>query len=323
VEGIETGIADRDNDGAVSVDELHEYARSKVQEVAPSMKPEIYAVKEGFKIRLAQTPVTDPKLRYRKEVERVASNGEISNIGRTTLEVRRNALGLSLESAAVVEIEVLAPQREYRQKLQHYRQTFDEATQREFPLGEHTQNELKLLQQILNLKDKDIAAIEERIVQRARASQLGAPSDPSTFPLASTKSSGKSWLLPGLGITAIAIGSAVTYPSAQKELILMFQPVSAIQGQSQQAIQPANVLSKAQALAEKHQLTEAIVEAGKISPSDASYPAAHNLIAAQCLIVKKEYIAANPEIRQNLGESDGEIRHLCLTAEVEISEGGK
>ncbi len=72
VEGIETGAADTDDDGMISVDELHQYAYKKVQEAAPAMKPEIYAVREGFKIKLAKAPVGDPQLVYRKEVERWA-----------------------------------------------------------------------------------------------------------------------------------------------------------------------------------------------------------------------------------------------------------
>ncbi|MBR8835304.1 MAG: caspase family protein [Stigonema ocellatum SAG 48.90 = DSM 106950] len=66
VEGIETGAADKDGDGWISVDELHEYASSKVQEAAPAMTPKFYPVEEGFKIRLAKAPVDDPKLKYRK-----------------------------------------------------------------------------------------------------------------------------------------------------------------------------------------------------------------------------------------------------------------
>jgi uncharacterized caspase-like protein len=58
VEGIETGAADRDRDGMISIDELHEYAREKVQEVKPAMKPELCLVdKEGYKILLAKVPV--------------------------------------------------------------------------------------------------------------------------------------------------------------------------------------------------------------------------------------------------------------------------
>lgn len=71
VEGLKTGIADRDEDGAVSVDELHEYASEKVQETAPGkMKPKIYVVEEGFKILLAKVRVDDPKLKYRQEIGR-------------------------------------------------------------------------------------------------------------------------------------------------------------------------------------------------------------------------------------------------------------
>lgn len=58
VEGIENGKADMDGDGLISVDELHEYTRSKMQEVAPKSKPEIYAFKEGYRIHLSKALVT-------------------------------------------------------------------------------------------------------------------------------------------------------------------------------------------------------------------------------------------------------------------------
>ncbi|NES23086.1 MAG: hypothetical protein F6K41_30245 [Symploca sp. SIO3E6] len=57
VEGIMTGAADLNEDGFISVDELHDYTKKKVQEVAPGrMKPEIYSYKEGYKIHLTKTP---------------------------------------------------------------------------------------------------------------------------------------------------------------------------------------------------------------------------------------------------------------------------
>lgn len=62
-------VSQPENDGSVSVRELHEYARSKVQEAAPAMKPEIYQVREGSEILLAHAPIGDPRLRYRKEAE--------------------------------------------------------------------------------------------------------------------------------------------------------------------------------------------------------------------------------------------------------------
>ncbi|MEM6754284.1 MAG: EAL domain-containing protein [Cyanobacteria bacterium P01_C01_bin.38] len=54
VEGIENGKADQNGDGVISVDELHEYTSSRMREVAPLCKPEIYAFKEGYKIQLAK-----------------------------------------------------------------------------------------------------------------------------------------------------------------------------------------------------------------------------------------------------------------------------
>jgi tetratricopeptide (TPR) repeat protein len=160
VEGIETGAADLDSDGMVSIDELHDYAKGKVQEAAPAMKPEIYAVKEGYKIRLAQAPTEDPKLRYRKEVEHFASHGVISVVGRNTLDALRDEWGVLLEEAKAIEDEVLKPHQEYQKRMQRYEQVLAEATQREHSLSSDTQNELKRLQQVLKLRDEDIDQVK-------------------------------------------------------------------------------------------------------------------------------------------------------------------
>ncbi|WP_152589074.1 caspase, EACC1-associated type [Nostoc sphaeroides] len=163
IEGIETGAADLDSDGAVSVDELHEYAKRKVQKAAPAMQPEIYAVKEGFKILLSKAPIGDPKLKYRKEVEIYANRGEISIIGRRILDALRQKLGLLPEETAAIEAEVLKPYREYQQKLQQYEQALVDAIGREQTLSDYTRNDLRRYQEILGLRDEDIASIETRI----------------------------------------------------------------------------------------------------------------------------------------------------------------
>ncbi|MEH2247992.1 caspase, EACC1-associated type [Nostoc sp.] len=163
IEGIETGAADLDSDGAVSVDELHEYAKRKVQKAAPAMQPEIYAVKEGFKILLSKAPIGDPKLKYRKEVEIYASRGEISIIGRRILDALRLNLKLLPEETATIEAEVLKPYREYQQKLQQYEQALVDAIGREQTLSDYTRNDLRRYQEILGLRDEDIVSIETRI----------------------------------------------------------------------------------------------------------------------------------------------------------------
>jgi hypothetical protein len=164
VEGIETGAADLDEDDVISADELHEYASIKVQRASPAMKPEIYTVKEGYKIILAKVPIGDPKLRYRKEVERYVHHGQISPVGRRILNARWNSLGLSREDAAAIELEVLKPYREYKKKLHEYEQALREAIDHEYPLNDRTRYELQDLQKVLSLRDEDIAPIEMRVL---------------------------------------------------------------------------------------------------------------------------------------------------------------
>ncbi len=163
VEGIEKGAADTDNDGVISVNELHEYACKKVQEAAPAMKPEIYAIKEGYKIQLAKAPIGDPRLEYRKEVERCIRDGQLSRVGRRILNRRQSELSLSPDSAREIENEVLEPYRQRQQNLQEYTEALTEALEDEGTLSHHTREDLKRLQQLLQLRDEDIAPIEARL----------------------------------------------------------------------------------------------------------------------------------------------------------------
>ncbi len=163
IEGIEKGAADSDNDGFITVAELHEYAKRKVQEAKPAMKPEIFAVREGYTIRLAKAPVGDPQLEYRKEVEQRLRNGRVTVVGRKVLTRRQTELGLENGIAAAIEAEVLKPFRELQESLQEYEQTLTEALEEEPVLSDGTLDDLQRLQQILKLRDEDIAAIHNRL----------------------------------------------------------------------------------------------------------------------------------------------------------------
>ncbi len=119
VEGMETGAADLDNDGVVSVDELHEYTSRKVQKVAPEIESLIYWVREDAnKLVLAKAATGDPKLSYRKQVERFAWTGESAE-NRRTLDALRERLNLPPEEASAIEARVLQPDQEYRQESKH------------------------------------------------------------------------------------------------------------------------------------------------------------------------------------------------------------
>lgn len=164
IEGIEKGAADSDNDGFITVAELHEYAKRKVQEAKPAMKPEIFAVREGYTIRLAKAPVGDPQLEYRKEVEQRVRNGCVSVVGRRVLIRRQMELRLNPEVAAAIEEEVLKPFHEFQESLQEYEQTLAEALEEEPILSDWTFKDLKRLQQILKLRDQDVVVIHDRLI---------------------------------------------------------------------------------------------------------------------------------------------------------------
>jgi len=192
VEGIQTGDADQDRDGFIGVNELHDYAKRRVQEIKPEMNPEIYLAKEGYnKILLAQTPSIDPVLRYSQEVQQLAHGWEIrfkertvldqvqdwlnlpprddvqmSSTRRKALDALRHKLRLSQEVASQREAEVLQPYREFHQKIADYKREFAGKIRWGKPLTNSDRRELKDLQRALNLKNETAAYAEREISQR-------------------------------------------------------------------------------------------------------------------------------------------------------------
>jgi hypothetical protein len=169
VEGIETGAADTDNDGNIHVQELHAYAKAKVQAVKPKMTPEIILDKEGFNILLAHAP-KNPEVEYRKLVEQYAQNGELSKLSYLILKPKRKTFGITDEKAEEIESEVLKPFRRRFANLESYKQAFVEEVGQKYPLDEHTRKILKDYQQdILGLRDEDVAPIELEITSAKKA----------------------------------------------------------------------------------------------------------------------------------------------------------
>ena len=183
VEGMETGAADTDGTGTISILELHDYAKEKVQAAKPAMKPEIYSHQEGFHITLTCSPVNDPELEYRREVENLVKSrrGEISAIGRRTLNKLATKWKLSLEVIKRIEAEVLAPYEEHKANLKEYEEVFNEELKQEFPLSEVTREELKNFKQVLGLTDEDVAGIEESILSEKEAERQAQQSQIPTF----------------------------------------------------------------------------------------------------------------------------------------------
>ena len=169
VEGIETGAADTDNDGNIHVQELHAYAKAKVQAVKPKMMPEIILDKEGFNILLANAP-KNAEAEYRKLVEQYAQNGELSKLSYLILKPKRKTFGITDEKAEQIESEVLEPLRRRFANLESYKQAFVEVVEQKYPVDEHTRKILKDYQQdILGLRDEDVAPIELEIASAKKA----------------------------------------------------------------------------------------------------------------------------------------------------------
>ncbi|WP_448573991.1 caspase, EACC1-associated type [Trichothermofontia sp.] len=167
VEGLRTGAADLDNDGAISVDELHRYTKRKVQEAAPAMEPQLISLREGegYRIVLARSPQDDPRLIFRKAVEdAVNSQGKLSVPARRLLARKWQQLGLSQPEAEAIIAEVRQPFLEYTAKLADYRQTLVETLQEELQLCAETMQDLHKYQQELGLRDEDVAAIQRELL---------------------------------------------------------------------------------------------------------------------------------------------------------------
>jgi hypothetical protein len=169
VEGIETGAADTDNDGNIHVQELHAYAKAKVQAVKPNMIPNIILDREGYNIFLAYAP-KNPEAEYRKLVEQYAQNGELNELAFLVLKPIRKTFGLTDEKAEEIETEVLEPFQRMLANLESYKEEFAKAVEQKYPLDEHILKILKDYQQdVLGLRDEDVASIELEIKSAKKA----------------------------------------------------------------------------------------------------------------------------------------------------------
>lgn len=164
VEGLRTGIADRDEDGWISIDELHEFARGKVREVAPAMQPKIYLVEEGHKIVFAKAPV-DSQLSYRKEVERQAQEreGKLSEPVLEGLKEKQHRLGLSDVVTEAIHREVLRPYQEFAGKIKKYQRFFQKEKGERSYVTQQSWKDLQYLQQSLGLTDKNVKHITQGV----------------------------------------------------------------------------------------------------------------------------------------------------------------
>ncbi len=181
VEGIETGIADRDQNGEVSIQELHEYAKGKVQGAKPSQKPEIILDREGYNLVISRAiqQDQDSKLKFRRLVEEyitgtlgveeyLKTQGKFSRLGQLNL-LRQGSRIVGLaepEAQAVIETIQKPYQTHLQRVVEHkklYEEAFQDALEDEYPLSEMARQELAVYRQELDLDAEAVADIEARL----------------------------------------------------------------------------------------------------------------------------------------------------------------
>ena len=141
-EGAETGAADTDCDGLVTVKEWHQYAQRKLHVAIPAQSPQFYAPEAPVNQAMLCVPSEEPAVRYRQFLEKLvqghdreaSSHPETTRYdhidqtefrlltGRNRLNEFRQHLGLSQTEATEIETAVLRPYWEYQQR----KQTFHE-----------------------------------------------------------------------------------------------------------------------------------------------------------------------------------------------------
>ncbi|CAN1209823.1 Serine/threonine kinase [Tumidithrix helvetica PCC 7403] len=166
VEGLKTGAAAKNDNEDISVEDLYEYVRDKVKSTNDNMSPEFYPVKEGHRIVLAKAAQGDPKLKFRKEAEKTASNsnGRISTFAKKSLDLYRIELKIDrLEGDEIVR-EVLRPYVEYAKKLEEYEQDLKDEIAQGFPFSKVVLDQLDNYENLLGLREEDIKEIKHRIL---------------------------------------------------------------------------------------------------------------------------------------------------------------
>jgi Caspase domain/WD domain, G-beta repeat len=171
VEGLATGIADLDEDDTISLDEWHTYAMRKVQLASPALRPALYRFPNQPVLAIAKLSEPDPKLQYRREVERCIKNGSISLVNQLILDKSQKTLQLAAADCIKIRAEMLKPHQEYQQKLRQYATAFLNQVQQDGGSRRPLSSEVLRLKDALGLTDADTVPIQAEIFQQLSAVQ--------------------------------------------------------------------------------------------------------------------------------------------------------
>ena len=111
----------------------------------------------------------DPELDFRKLVEKYATEGQVKAAGKYILQVKQQELGLTQERSDEIIDEVLAHSCKRLENIELYKKALREEVEQNYPLNEGQKNILQELQNILRLKDSDIAKDQQQILAEKEA----------------------------------------------------------------------------------------------------------------------------------------------------------
>jgi hypothetical protein len=175
VEGLATGIADKNGDGLITLEELHSYAKRKTKLTSPALSPFFYGEIAEKRQVIAMAPVNNPKLRYRREVERLAQNGSISLVNELMLNDIQKMLNLLPEDAAKIKVEVLKPYKDYQLKLRQFTLKYLNHFYQKNRNGVNVGSDVLSLQNSLGLTDQITSKIKAEILYRFNEIQFSDP----------------------------------------------------------------------------------------------------------------------------------------------------
>ncbi|NJL87156.1 MAG: hypothetical protein HC886_16180 [Leptolyngbyaceae cyanobacterium SM1_1_3] len=124
---------------------------------------------------LAMLPLAErllPKhLVYEGKAEAYARRSGFTPVEQANLEMLRYRLDLNPDEARAIQAKALGPYETLEHSLERYEQVLSQEIQRQYPLSEETEAELKRLQESLGLTYEDITEIRDKHLFRAQTDQ--------------------------------------------------------------------------------------------------------------------------------------------------------
>ncbi|MBW4658885.1 MAG: GUN4 domain-containing protein [Drouetiella hepatica Uher 2000/2452] len=196
VEGMEGAAYPGQGEWIVARD-LHGYADRRLEiESKGGYPPKIIAEDTGFDLPIVRAPKPEPKLEYRKAVDRIFQeldqelglefSGAIEEeLDRGRLDTRWRRLGISSEDAKTIEEQVQQPYLVRAEQRRNYADYFEKATKNGFLPEESARRKLKDIRENLLLGEDDADRIEQQLTQQLNlksASTILAPETALVIP---------------------------------------------------------------------------------------------------------------------------------------------